>query len=297
MAKLSLRIGLALGLALLSSAPLHAQFHFSFGSPRVRICGSWFVPQYAYPAWGWASPYYFPPPVVVIAPPVPLVHARPQFEPREAFEAIPPLPAPPDELAQARVEAAVNRGELLVVLPNARGNLARVPEPKVVVKPLAPIPKEPIALAAYRVQIARTAFETGDAGRAAEQLEAASLLIPAEPLPYFLLAQARMARGGYVEAVAAIREGMKKNPDWPANRFRVKELYGKRPEWFDRDLIELRNASITNPDDPAINFLYAYFLWFNGQRDAAVKLFQKVKPLIREKGLIERFLIEADVKS
>ncbi len=294
------RFSIALGIALLSSASLHAQFHFSFGSPRVRISGSWFMPQYAYPAWGWASPYYFPPPVVVIAPPVPRVYVQPQarfVEPREAFEALPPLPAPRDELAQARVEAAVNRGELLVVLPNAKGNLARLPEPKPVVKPLPPIPKEPIALAAYRVQLARTVFEAGDVGRAAEQLEAASQLIPAEPLPYFLLAQARMARGEYAEAVAAIREGMKKNPDWPASKFRVKELYGKRPEWFDRDLRELRNASITNPNDPAVNFLYAYFLWFNGERDAAVKLFNKVNPLIREKGLIERFLIEADVKS
>ena len=45
------------------------------------------------------------------------------------------------------------------------------------------------------------------------------------------------------EAVAEIREGLRRAPDWPAARFAPRELYGAHPGRFDVHLAELRKAA------------------------------------------------------
>jgi len=205
---------------------------------------------------------------------------------------LPPLEAPPphveDPIAAARIDGAVKRGDLLVVKP--RKNEVRpvefIPPPA-----LEPPPNEPVARSRYLVDRARESFAEGEYGRAAERLQAAIALAPEVPLPYFLLAQVRMARGEYPEAVAAIRDGMRRAPDWPAAKFDPAGLY-PRPELFDPDLERLKAALAAKPDDPALLFLSGYQLWFLGDRKEAVKLFQRASARTKENAIIERFLLE-----
>ena len=93
------------------------------------------------------------------------------------------------------------------------------------------------------------------------------------------------------EAVAAIRDGMRRAPDWPAAKFDPAGLY-PRPELFDPDLERLKAALAAKPDDPALLFLSGYQLWFLGDRKEAVKLFQRASARTKENAIIERFLLE-----
>ena len=158
------------------------------------------------------------------------------------------------------------------------------------------MPKDPKQAAVFHVTTARTAFAAEEYGRATERLADAIAADPADPLAYFLLAQVRTARGEYAEAVTAIRDGMKRAPDWPATGFRIRELYGKNPRRFDEHLVELRRASDARPDDATLAFLMGYHLWFLGERGDAAKLFRKAVGKVKDGGVIDRFLAEADGK-
>jgi hypothetical protein len=150
---------------------------------------------------------------------------------------------------------------------------------------------DPVAEA---VRLAREAFAAEQYGRAVERFDAAIAARPADPLPYFLKAQAHVAAGQYADAVAAIREGMKRAPDWPAGDFKPVELYGANPERFAAHLAELRRAVADNPAEPALAFLLGYELWFAGERAEAVKQFQAAAKAGRDGPIIERFLREAE---
>ena len=279
---------------------------FSVGGKHLHVTG--FVGGWSgvvAPAWGpacWAAPYWAGGPgwwqaPVVVVPPTVVVVQRPAVVPLAAFD--PPVREEPDPFAAARVDAKVRRGELVAIRP--QGNAAKpadVAKP-VVVPPPAPVevPAEPKARAAFEVARAREAFAAGQYGRAAERLADATAADPAAPLPYFLLAQARTARGEYAEAVAAIRDGMRRAPDWPAAGFNLKEFYGPTVAKFDGHLADLREAAALDPDDPAVGFLLGYHLWFLGEKAEAVKLFLKATKQVRDNGVIERFLVEADGKS
>ena len=152
-------------------------------------------------------------------------------------------------------------------------------------------PDEPKARSKYLIEKAREAFLLDELGRSAERLQAAIALNPNVPLPYFLLAQVLVARGEFPEAVAAIRAGMGKFPDWPAAKFDPTTMYS-RPEFFDADLQRLKVAHEAKPDDPALLFLYGYQLFFLGDRKEAAKLFKKASARTKEKAMIERFLLE-----
>jgi predicted Zn-dependent protease len=158
------------------------------------------------------------------------------------------------------------------------------------------VPADPKARAAFEVARARAAFAEGQYGRAAERLADAIAADPAAALPYFLLAQARTARGEYAEAVAAIRDGMKHAPDWPTFGFNLKELYGAAAVKFDAHLGDLRAAAAADPDDPAVGFLLGYHLWFLGEKAEAVKMFRKVSRQVLGNEVIERFLAVAGEK-
>src|SRR5439155_1627524 len=91
-------------------------------------------------------------------------------------------------------------------------------------QPAKPEPGKPEAdPAAEAVRQAREAFAAELYGRAVERLDAAIAARPADPLSYFLRAQAQFAAGQYADAVAGIREGMKRSPDWPAGGFKPGE--------------------------------------------------------------------------
>lgn len=297
---------------------------FTFGGKNLRVTGvvgGWsgyavpgygypVVPGYAVPGYSWGAPYWVAAPgwwqaPVIVAPPPPTVFVlqqpvvvrQPVVVPLEAFDP----PPREDPRAAARVDAKVRAGELMAIRPKA--NAVR---PAAAVEPVPPpvprrpepvVPNEPKARAAFEVARAREAFEVGEYGRAAERLADAIAADPAAPLPYFLLAQARTARGEYAEAVAAVRDGMRRAPDWPASGFNLKAVYGPTAAAFDRHLAELREAADADPDDPAVGFLLGYHQWFLGDKIEAVKRFRKATRQARDNGIIERFLVEADGKS
>ena len=271
-----------------SVAPAAAQF----GRPVIVVSFGYGF-QHGY---GWGG-YWVPPPVIVVRP-----AAVPRFEePREPE----PIRATPAEraAAEARVSAAVDRGELMVIKPGKP--VARVPapperidRPPAAAKPAVTLdgpklPADPQALAAFRLAAGRGAFAAGEYGRAADQFRAASVT---DPIAFFLLAQAHTARGEYAEAVSAVRNGMRKAPDWPAARFRYADLYGDRWEPLADHLAALRAAADAKPADPAARFLYGYHLWFAGERAAAAKAFRALSPTVKDNALIERFLQEAEGK-
>jgi Flp pilus assembly protein TadD len=287
----------------------HGGVGFAFGGQRFAVRGFigggpvWGPP--AFVPWGYhggpvsvVAPvgYWVAPPVVVAPPPVVVAVPRyglfgPDDRPRPGtFDPV------PDPLARRRVADAVNRGDLLVVRP---GGQAPEPQPGFAPPGFAPepaeVPKDPKQRAAFEVTQAKAAFAAGEYGRAAERLADAIAASPEEPLAYFLLAQARTARGEYGAAVAAIRDGMRRAPDWPATTFRLKELYGPNAA-FDEHLKELKQAAAANPADPTLGFLLGYHLWFLGEKAEAVKLFKRASRQVKDRGLIERFLAEAEGK-
>ena len=240
------------------------------------------------------GPVFFPPPplVVVVPPPVVVVQPSAATVVRAMF------PPSDDSVELARRPARdVDPAAFRVVRPQKAVRV--LPVRPVVPAPAAdpPIPKDPKLAAVAHVAAAKAAFLVGQYGRAAERLNDATAAAPGDPLAYFLLAQVRTARGEYGEAVAAIRDGMTRAPDWPASGFRPREWYGPAAEAFDAHLGELRRASADRPADPALLFLLGYHLWFLGDKDDAAKLFREAAGRVRDGGVVERFLIEADGKN
>jgi len=291
-------------------------FHLHSGSPffgpafsarfgtayRFRYASVW--PDW----WGWpglygyGAPFYAPlviqQPIIVVQP-QPLVLAAPdddvpaQLNPND-FIVIRPHPAPaPQQLPPPAVQNPPKPRE--VPAP-------RVPQRRPVelgVKPRE-LPGEPApeanakAESARQVRLGKEAFEAMQYGRATERFERAAAVAPDEALPYFMLAQARFAAGKYREAVAAIADGMKRQPNWPASRFQPRDLYGNNIGLFDNHLQALRQALEAFPDDAGLLFLLGYELWFDGKKDEARRMFDKAARRATDPTLIEAFLAEGE---
>jgi tetratricopeptide (TPR) repeat protein len=152
---------------------------------------------------------------------------------------------------------------------------------------------DPVAEAARQMKHARQAFANEEYGRVAEHLDRAIRVKPDDPVPYFLKAQARMAAGEYADAVESIHNGLERAPNWPASGFNPRDFYGPDADRFDAHLGDLRKAALGNPDEPALQFLLAYHLWFTGEREAALELLTKARKQVRDGHAIEAFLTEA----
>lgn len=284
-------VSLVLLLAVSQSSPaqivVQSGFGFSFGGPRYRVSGfsgqtraivggpGYFVPVYR----PWC--YYAPTPVIVVVPQP--IFEVPQYNLAGFLEpALAPKPEPP-----------ANPARWQVIKPNAP-RIPPVPKPDLV--PAAPVAAladrrpNPVRESARQVQLARAAFTAGEFGRAAERLTQAILAKPDEPLPYFLLSQVRVARGEYVEAVAAIRDGLQIAPDWPASLYSARSLYGADVDLFESHLKELRQAVERNPEDVMLKYLLAYQFWFSGERLTATAFFRQLEPRVKDKAMIEAFL-------
>jgi hypothetical protein len=294
---------------------------FAFGGPKYIVTGvvtgGVVAPLWgpAFGPWGyhggpWVPPVVIGPSVVVVGytAPAPSGGFYGGFGSAGLYREPEPPPGP-DPLARAKVDAAVQRGDLLMVRPNGGGvRAAGAPAPRPAEPPAgfarqpgfapepAEVPADPKKRAAFEITRAREAFAAGQYGRAAERLADAAAAAPDEPLAYFLLAQARTARGEYAEAVAAIRDGMRRAPDWPAAAFDPKEFYGPNAAAFDEHLAELKKAAAADPADPTLGFLLGYHLWFLGEKAEAVKLFKRAAKQVKDAGIIERFLREAEGK-
>jgi hypothetical protein len=169
------------------------------------------------------------------------------------------------------------------------------PEPEKV-KPPPPKPPppsdDPQEENARLVALGLKAFTEEEYGRAAQRFRQATRADPNAPRAYFLLAQAEFALGKYRDAVNAIEEGMRRQPNWPrVEDFHPrKDLYKGNDELFDAHLKRLQDVRAKQPDEPTFLFLHAYQLWFDDNRVKALPLFRRARALAPNPVFIDAFL-------
>jgi tetratricopeptide (TPR) repeat protein len=278
-----------------ASSPVFAQVWVAPGGGFVVQGRHWTLSAYHSPAfYGWAPNWGYAQQTIIITQPSIVVR-----QPR-----LPQLPEPEPVRPVAvqdhrKLDAAVQRGELLVIQPKkldiAPGLEVAAPIriPKVILEDEQP-PKEAKELPQFETKRARIAFQLEQYGLATERLEAAITANPKEALPWFLLAQVQTARGMYREAVRSIQSGMKLAPDWPATPFKLGELYGGDAKLFDEHFQKLIQAQQAAKDDPLLAFLRGYHEWFLGNRAQAIPLFRQASAVVQDNAVIERFLQETE---
>ena len=282
---------LALTAILLYANAANAQFLPAFGPGPIQNFGyAWHRAYYsAYPRITylgqtcWASPWSGPAVTIVVRSPnlvslaqdreIPSIRPVPPSERHEGVLAIRPNPAGIKNLPPPRL--------------GADPAMERVAEPERVAPPPAANARTE---AKRQVQLGLDAFARGEFGRARERFSRAVALRDDHPTVRFLIAQAELTLGRYAEATAAIIAGMKLNPNWPRSDFNPRLLYGTHDADFLLDLERLREQAQRVPQDPAILFLYAYQLWFNGRKSEARPLFEKVLALIDDPTPVRQFL-------
>jgi hypothetical protein len=235
------------------------------------------------------SPYGWSSATIIISPTITVRSSSPSVE-LPTFPQIPPLE---------------EREDVIVIKPQPGGlkklppRQALPPPAKVVELPpkgerpplIAPPPAaEKPAEAERQVKLGTDAFAAGEPGRAFEHFRQAAAANPENARAHFLLAQTLFALGKYREAAAEVVAGLKRKPDWPTANFNPRELYGPRGVDHVDDLDRLRQAVERNPDDPVLQFIYGYQLWFIGRRKEARTFFEKAAKESADPAPIRRFL-------
>lgn len=292
-----IRVALLATVGVLGSVvPAAAQFF----PPATPVVG--YSLRYGWGSYGWG--YYWiatpPPPVIVVRPvivPGPEAPRDPEPEPVRQNNAV------ERAAAVARVNAAVEKGDLMVFTPGKP--VARAPVPPAQVQdrppaakpPVTPVtldpprpPADPKELFQFRLGAGKVAFAAAEYGRARDQFRAAVAAQPDDPRGHMLLAQAHLARGEYAEAVDAIRAGMAAAPQWPALRFRLADLYENRRDRLAEHLAALRRAAEARDATPTVRFLFAHQSWFAGDRPAAAERFRALRPAVKDAAEIDAFL-------
>ncbi len=242
-----------------------------------------------------------PPPTVMVAPPA--VAQADRAPARPAEEVVPPdaKPMPGDGGFRPVRPPMVAPAPAVPPVPPVNPPPKEKPKPPVEEKPKEPpVPQpprpprpeaDPRAESARQRQLGQDAFAAGEYGRAAQRFRQATRVNPTDSLAYFLLAQAEVALGKYDAAVAAIQDGMPLDPDWPSSPFRPVTLYGDNVTDLPEHLQALEDALTRHTDDPALLFLTAYVLWFDGRRDEARPLFERAAAVAADPSFGERFLL------
>jgi hypothetical protein len=199
----------------------------------------------------------------------------------------PPVPPPPKvpEVPPAKPPAKEKPNQ--PPPPEKPKEPAPVPEPPRPPRPAA----DPKVESARQRQLGLDAFAAAEYGRAAQRFRQAAHVNPNDATAYFLLAQAEVALGKYDAAVEAIQAGMRLDPDWPSAPFRPVTLFGDNVTDLPEHLFALQDALARHPDDPALLFLTAYQLWFDGRRDEARPLFERAAAVAPDRSFSERFLL------
>jgi len=236
------------------------------------------------------GPFGFVPFFPYYAPPV-FYGPRPFYDP--PFLPFPDLILPgaygrPNVPAQGPLPPAPGNGN------GARNNAPAVKAPANNPPPPRPAPvRDEIEQRAEMQKHIRTgndAFANGEYGVALKRYELAVGAAPLEPMGYFHLAQAQLALGKHAPAVASIQRGLRLHSKWPESGFQPRALYGDRGGEFDQHLAQLADLIAKNLNDDSLLFLLAYELWFDAQRDQAIKLFERAAALAFDTTFIDRFL-------
>jgi hypothetical protein len=237
-----------------------------------------------------------PPPIIVINPP-PEIFEVPSLPPR----LLPPVETPPapDIPPVPEVPPVPD----VPPMPGEPVPLPPAPKPKDRPKKEKPkddgeprLPGRAVPLddaveeAARQVLLGREEFAGGQYGRAAGRFRRAMELKPGDTLTPFLLAQALLAMGKYHEASDVLVPALRAAPDWPRAAFRPLDVYGAAVTEYSDHLRLLDETRARHPEDPVLQFLAGYQLWFDGRRDEAVRLFRLAEPHFADLDAIERFL-------
>ena len=194
---------------------------------------------------------------------------------------VPPKPMPPPRLEEPKDPPKKEPPKP----PRKRSGEPTLPRPPA-------LPDDPRDAHAQLVERGLEAFAELQYGRAVQRFRQATRLLPAEPLPQFLLAQALLAQRKYHAAHDAVLAGLRLRPDWPTSKFRPLELYGTAVGEYPEHMTALQETLRRHPDDPVLLFLLAYQLWFDGRRDEATPLFRRALPRSGDREAIDRFLRE-----
>ena len=120
-------------------------------------------------------------------------------------------------------------------------------------------------------------FANQEYSDANQRYRAASRSAPQLAEAWFRQGFAMLAIGRYDLAVAAIRRGLKINPNWAKSDFSLKELYGPDDRFKNAHCNALAEAAEANPNDADLLFLLGVHLHFDGQADRAKKFFDRAK--------------------
>jgi hypothetical protein len=256
---------------------------------------------------GWGG--FFVPPVIIVPPPIILAggnqddQKNDEGNPALAFEQLPqpidPLPhgARPGQFivikprtAAAKLGQIEPRVDRVASVPRPRAPEIRFdPFAKVVKTTVEPREADPAKEAARLMALGRAAFAAGEYGQAAEEFERAGVADPKLAQAHFLWAQAAFAAGRYTDAATAIRAGLDLDPAWPATTFDPKEPYGANAAAFADHLADLRKAVAANPNEPTLEFLLGYELWFVGEKAEARKWFDLAGKRLKDAGVVGLF--------
>jgi Flp pilus assembly protein TadD len=166
----------------------------------------------------------------------------------------------------------------------------KVPPKEQVVKPPMPpaqLPRDEKGL----MELGIAEFRAGDFGLAAQRFRRARDSKPDLSQAYFLLAQTEFAMGQYRDAVATIHAGMALDKQWPRLAIHPRlDLYQGREADYADHLQRLGNSVAAQPNQPALLFLMAHQLWFDGRRADALALFQRARPLSANPSFVDMFL-------
>ncbi|MGL4553895.1 MAG: tetratricopeptide repeat protein [Gemmataceae bacterium] len=227
------------------------------------------------------SVYAPPPPIIFLSPPPRIIEVpspplrvplAPELPPVPDVPPDPPPPAPkPKEKPKAK--------------PKDDGEPRLPPRPE----PLGDAAEE----AERQTFLGRQEFAAGQYGRAAGRFRRAMELKPADRQTPFLLVQALLALGKYHDASDALVPALRAAPDWPGAAFRPLDLYGPAVTEYSDHLRLLDETRARHPDDPVLQFLAGYQMWFDGRRGHAVRLFRQAEPRFTDPDAVERFLLAA----
>lgn len=117
-------------------------------------------------------------------------------------------------------------------------------------------------------------FTAGLYSKAADRYRDAIRADAEETSNHFLLAQAYFANKQYAEAVRALKDGLKQNPDWIEADFDLRSLYGN-PEQLTTQLADIARVVKANPLDRDANFLLGFELFMSGQKDKARSILEQ----------------------
>jgi len=150
---------------------------------------------------------------------------------------------------------------------------------------------EPAAEARRLIELGIRAFRAEEYGVAGFRFRQATEAAPTASRAFFLLGQAEIALGNFREAVRALGEGLRLQPDWPAADFRPKaELYDGREDDWAAHRERVLTTHRRRPRDFDCLFLLGYLDWFGDRRREALDWFRAARPLLPDPTWVDLFL-------